>query len=105
MVSAPPADQNKMLMNSRLICLFLIAVIALSFALFGEKGALRLHQVWQHQSSLISQVQRLKDGNVRLRSEVDALQHDDRYIEQVARGSLSFVREGELVYQFSPKSQ
>jgi cell division protein FtsB len=38
--------------------------------------------------------------NKRLESELHALKHDDSYIEQVARGTLSLVREGETVYQF-----
>lgn len=92
-------------MNSRPVCLFLVAVVGLSFALLGEKGGLRLHQMRQNQSILMSRVQQLKDDNARLHAEVDALQHDDRYIEQVARGRLSFVREGELVYQFSPRTR
>ncbi|MEA3465820.1 MAG: septum formation initiator family protein [Thermodesulfobacteriota bacterium] len=94
-----------MIMNSRPLCLFLVAVLGLSFALFGDKGALRLHQVRQYRAGLQLEVQQLRDSNLRLRTEVDALQHDDRYIEQVARGRLSFVREGELVYQFNPRTR
>jgi len=82
-----------------------VALVGLSFAVFGEKGALRLHQVRQHQAQLMAQVQQLNVSNLLLRNEVTALQTDDRYLEQVARGQLSFVRDGELVYQFLPRSR
>lgn len=105
MTSEPSDDQRKHAIKSRPVCLVLVALVGLSFAVFGEKGALRLHQVRQHQAQLMEQVQQLNVSNLLLRNEVAALQNDDRYLEQVARGQLSFVRDGELVYQFLPRSR
>lgn len=105
MTSEPSDDQRKLAIKSRPVCLALVAIVGLSFAVFGEKGALRLHQVRQHQAHLIARAQQLNVSNLMLRNEISALQNDDRYLEQVARGQLSFVRDGELVYQFSPRSR
>lgn len=77
----------------------------MSFALFGEKGALRLHQVRQHQAALQQDFDSLQQQNERLRQEIEALTHDDRYIEQVARSTFNLVRDGEIVYQFTPTVQ
>jgi cell division protein FtsB len=38
--------------------------------------------------------------NVQLRLEVQAVQHDDRYLEQVARQEFGMVRDDEVVYAF-----
>lgn len=105
MTSEPSDDQKTLAIKSRPVCLALVAIVGLSFAVFGEKGALRLHQVRQHQAYLIERAQQLNVSNNMLRNEISALQNDDRYLEQVARGQLSFVRDGELVYQFSPRSR
>jgi len=103
MTSEPSDDQRKQTIKSRPFCLAIVALVGLSFAVFGEKGALRLHQMRQHQAHLVERVHQLQVGNLLLHKEVEALQNDDRYLEQVARGKLSFVRDGEMVYQFLPR--
>lgn len=105
MTSEPSNDQRKHAIKSRPVCLVLVALVGLSFAVFGDKGALRLHQVRQHKAQLVKEIQQLHATNLQLRNEVAALQNDDRYLEQVARGQLSFVRDGELVYQFAPRAR
>lgn len=105
MASDPVADLPKKSMSSRPLCLIVVAITGMSLALFGEKGALRLHQVKQQQASLNRQFQQLKDSNQQLRSEIDSLRNDERYIEQVARSRLSLVREGEMVFQFLPRQR
>ena len=42
----------------------------------------------------------LATQNVQLRMQVQAIQHDDRYLEQVARQELGMVRPTEVVYTF-----
>ncbi len=38
--------------------------------------------------------------NAQLKLQIQAIQHDDRYLEQVARHELGLVKEGEVVYRF-----
>ncbi len=103
MTSRPVSEQKTALMKSRPLWLVVVVIVGLSCALFGEKGALRLNQIHLQQELLSLQAQQLGSANSKLRSEIDALQHDDSYLEQVARSRLSLVRDGELVYQFSPR--
>ena len=102
MTSEPAIESKKRAVKSRPLCLAVVAVVGLGFALFGEKGALRLHQVHQHQLELTQQFDQLQRANSLLRNEIDSLSHDDRYIEQVARSTFNLVRDGEIVYQFPP---
>ncbi|MCD6525826.1 MAG: septum formation initiator family protein [Desulfuromonas sp.] len=102
MTSESAAELKKSTVKARSLCLAIVAFVGLGFALFGEKGALRLHQVHQHQIELTQQFQQLQHENSRLRNEIDSLSYDDRYIEQVARSTFNLVRDGEVVYQFAP---
>jgi cell division protein FtsB len=105
MTSAPAAESKKNLPQSRSFFLIAVAVIGLSFALFGDKGALRLHQVKQHKAQLLAHYQQLQQDNARLRGEIEALSHDERYMEQVARSTFNLVRDGEIIYQFSSSAR
>nr|WP_320048413.1 septum formation initiator family protein [uncultured Desulfuromonas sp.] len=102
MTSAPASESKKNFTQSRSFLLIAVAVIGLGFALFGEKGALRLHQVQQHQAQLKARYLQLQQDNAHLRNEIEALSHDERYVEQVARSTFNLVRDGEIIYQFSP---
>lgn len=105
MTSKPVPEQKTAIIKSRPLCLVFVVVVGMSCALFGEKGALHLNQIRQQQEVLVIQAQQLNAANIKLRAEIDALQHDDSYLEQVARSRLSLVRDGELVYQFSPRER
>ncbi|MDY0190105.1 MAG: septum formation initiator family protein [Desulfuromonas sp.] len=105
MTSKPISEQKTAMIRSRPLCLVAVVVVGMSCALFGEKGALHLNQIRQQQEQLLLQSQQLSAANSKLRAEIDALQHDDSYLEQVARSRLSLVRDGELVYQFSPRER
>jgi len=42
----------------------------------------------------------MEEENRNLREEVRRLQHEKRYIEEIARKELGMVKEGEVIYQF-----
>ncbi len=42
----------------------------------------------------------MEEENRKLREEVRRLQHEKRYIEEIARKELGMVKEGEIIYQF-----
>lgn len=42
----------------------------------------------------------MEEENQKLREEVRLLQHEKRYIEEIARKELGMVKEGEIIYQF-----
>jgi cell division protein FtsB len=43
---------------------------------------------------------KMEEENRHLREEVRRLQHEKRYIEEIARKELGMVKEGEIIYQF-----
>ncbi len=45
-------------------------------------------------------IRKLQDENVVLKGEIERLQKDDRYLEDMARKRFGFIREGEKVYRF-----
>lgn len=47
----------------------------------------------------------MEEENQRLREEVRRLQHEKRYIEEIARKELGMVKEGEIIYQFDLPAQ
>lgn len=42
----------------------------------------------------------LSDDNRRLRLQIEGIQHDDRYLEQVARQEFGMIKKSEILYQF-----
>ncbi|MDY0211865.1 MAG: septum formation initiator family protein [Desulfuromonadaceae bacterium] len=84
----------------RSVVLAILGLSFLAFSALGDNGMLKLFEVLEYKSELIESKNDLVRKNKRLEAELYALQHDDSYIEQVARGTLSLVREGETVYQF-----
>lgn len=69
-------------------------------SLTGDGSLLRLYRLTRQQSALRQEIARLKDENARLRGEVEALQHDETRLEEIARLKLGLVRPGEVVYRF-----
>ncbi|MDD2557823.1 MAG: septum formation initiator family protein [Desulfuromonadaceae bacterium] len=84
----------------RSVVLAVLGLSFLAFSAFGDNGMLKLFEVIEYKSELVADKKEIVRKNERLEAELYALQHDDSYIEQVARGTLSLVREGETVYQF-----
>jgi len=46
-----------------------------------------------------------EEENQKLREEVRRLQHEKRYIEEIARKELGMVKEGEIIYQFDSPNE
>lgn len=85
---------------SRSVSLALLVLGVLTISALGDNGVLKRFEVLDYRTELSERKRALTRENERLRVQLHSLQHDDRYIEQVARGTLSLVREGETVYQF-----
>lgn len=47
------------------------------------------------------ETEELSVQNERLRLQIAGIQHDDRYLEQVARHEFGMIRRGEVLYKFS----
>ena len=83
--------------------LLVIVVVMLCYAVFGDRGVLRILQAEKQQQQLEAQLEAIKLEQQRLRDEIERLRNDKDYWEQLARTKLGMVREGELIYHLPSK--
>ncbi len=78
---------------------FLLAFLTLLIYAFftGNKSVLKLYTLHQHKNELIAEKERLKLENQQLEEEINKLQNDTRYIEEVARKKYNFRKENEEI--------
>jgi cell division protein FtsB len=77
----------------------LALLIALLFIIcLSENGVIDYLKFKQRIGAVDASIEKLRSENIVLKGEIDRLQHDDRYLEDVARKN-GFIREGEKVYR------
>ena len=86
--------------KSFILLLFSIFIILGFLTFWGENGILRLLHLKKELVRIEESNAKIEEENRRLRGEVRRLQSEKRYIEEIARGELGMVKEGEVVYQF-----
>jgi cell division protein FtsB len=92
--------------NLLTISLLIIVVLMFAYAVFGNRGVLRIFQAEAQKQKLELQLDELQRQQQQLRVEIERLQQDKNYWEQLARTKLGMVREGELIYHLpDQKSQ
>jgi cell division protein FtsB len=88
--------------------MYIIPILAVTFILyftiFGERGLLRIYHLNREKQDVQQRLETLKNDNLKLVREVDALKNDRRYLESIARRDFGMVRKNEIIYQFPPKS-
>ncbi len=79
---------------------FIVLLGALLFQLiFSEGGIFEFIKIKSSIKSVRVSIQKTEKENAALFQELEKLQKDDRYLEEVARKKYGFVREGERVYR------
>jgi cell division protein FtsB len=73
--------------------------ILLFLVLFSENGILDYMKLRKQVRAMDLSISRFEKENVTLKDEIDRLQKDDRYLEEVARKRFGFIREGEKLYR------
>ncbi len=68
--------------------------------IMGEMGAVKYFRMKARESTLRTEIARLKEDNSRLMQEVRSLKHDPAYIERLARDKIGLARPGEVVYYY-----
>ena len=75
-------------------------LVALSLVvLFSANGLLDYLHLKRRMQVMDTSISTLSKENLALKGEIDRLQKDDRYLEDVARKRFGFIREGEKVYR------
>ena len=81
---------------------FVALFLSLSlFTIFGERGVVHLWRLRGEKKKLSERYFRLQTENEIFRERIYKLNHDNLYLEKVAREELGLVRPGEIVYRFS----
>ncbi len=78
------------------ITAFLLAAL-FCFTIFSEHGLVDLNLLRQEQNSLQESNEQLSRENLSLSVEIDRLENDPGYIEDVARRELGMIRKDELI--------
>jgi cell division protein FtsB len=67
--------------------------------LFAEGGLFSYIKVKRGIKTSTASITTLENENMMLRKEIDKLQKDDEYLEEVVRKKYGFLREGERLYR------
>jgi len=65
----------------------------------SQNGVIDYLRLKQRIGAVDASIKKLRSENIVLKGEIDRLQHDDRYLEDIAREKFGFIREGEKVYR------
>jgi cell division protein FtsB len=74
-----------------------------AYAVFGSRGVLRIVQAEKQKKALQLELAEIRQQQEQLHREIERLQKDKSYWEQLARTKLGMVREGELIYYLPDK--
>ncbi len=78
----------------------LVTLLAFLFiVVFSENGLLDYIKLKRQIKAIDQSIGKLENENAVLKIQVDRLQKDDRYLEELARQKYGFIREGERVYR------
>ena len=83
-----------------LILLVGLTLLVWYFALFGEKGVVKIIQLRRERDRILSEVRWIQEENKRLKDEVRRLREDPNYLESVARRDLGLIKENEILFIF-----
>jgi len=89
--------------NLLTICLLVVISLMFAYAVFGSRGVLRIVQAEKQKKALQLELAEIRQQQEQLHREIERLQKDKSYWEQLARTKLGMVREGELIYYLPDK--
>jgi cell division protein FtsB len=95
-------QQRKRLLRIAL-SVIVIAFVWLAFA--PGRGMFHLHQQSKHLAALEAESQKLVQHNSDISRDIERLQSDDEYLEQVAREEHGMLKDNEMVFDFSKKKK
>ncbi len=78
------------------------AFIFALFAVFGDQGMIKLHQMRQDKAQLEQGIQQIQEESDTVAHEIQNLK-DKKYLEKVIREELGFLRPDEVIYYLQPK--
>jgi cell division protein FtsB len=76
-----------------------LALILLFAICFSDNGVVAYLKLRSRIVTVDASIRKLEGQNKEFKGEIDRLQRDDRYLEDMARRKFGFIREGEKVYR------
>lgn len=91
-----------MLIRKIILTASLLLNLVLVYALiWGQRGIIAYKELREHCAALSARIQVLGEEELALNQEISLLQaNDDKYLENLIRNRLNFVRENEILYIF-----
>ena len=89
------SSKQKILLSLSILIIFSL----LLFIIFGDNGLVDLNLLKRERDGLIEKNDRITMNNLSLYREVDRLEHDSGYIEDVVRRELGLIAEGEVIFK------
>jgi cell division protein FtsB len=88
-------------MNAKQMVLMVFAVLGIFsvslLVLYGNNGLMDLMRIREEKAQLVEKNQVIRQENVSLYREIDRMNHDPDYIEEVARKELGVIGPGEMI--------
>ena len=88
----------------RLVIVTAILLI-LIYVVGSGRSLLSYHRLQGQVDSLTMVNKNLGERNAQLRREIDCLQHDDAYLEELARQKYGLLKKNEMVFEFKSSSE
>lgn len=82
----------------------ILAALAIAMALnciYAPRGLGDLLFLRRHRARMEATRERLRAADVSLRTSIQKLRSDDRYLQSLIRRELGFARPGEIIYKFA----
>jgi len=89
------SSKQKILLSLSILVIFSL----LLFIIFGDNGLVDLNLLKRERDGLIEKNARITINNLSLYREIDRLEHDSGYIEDVVRRELGLISEGEVIFK------
>ncbi len=87
------------------ISLYVFGAVLLWIVFAPGRGMFFLHQQKKHLAVLMAEQEALIVKNKELEKDVERLQSDEEYLEQVAREEHGMLRENEMVFDFAKEKK
>ena len=94
-----PQDQSALLKAM----IWLVAILLLTWMLLSPHGLWQYKKIAARVERLEEKNQELEKNNAELRREIERLQNDPEYIEEVARHKYNLLKREEIVFDFEKK--
>ena len=79
---------------------WLVAIITLfSFLIFNETGFVTWINLKNEKEKKLTEIQNLLNQQIKLKKEIEQLETDEQYLQQIAREKFMMVMPGEKVYR------